>query len=149
VSEIRIAKPFTPLRVSAPVRTCPQTRPDQTFLREGLNNGSDSPSLSFFTRQLFQLLDSGVASVSDTRNGLPWPRPRIEGIRRLVEQYGADVALSAAKEAREIVQSQDRAPNVTGLFAKKCADIAAERMAVRDQARQSVEGARRREEIEA
>jgi hypothetical protein len=86
-------------------------------------------SLSFtaFSRSLFQLLDSGVASCSDTRNGRPWPRPRLRGIEKLVEQYGTDVAVAAAKEAREIVQSQDFAPNVTALFAKKCADVAAER----------------------
>ena len=120
-------KRFTPLKVSAPVRTCPQTRLDQTVLRVGLNNGGDSPTLSSLTRELFQLLDSGVASCSDTRNGRPWPRPRIEGIRSLVEQYPEDLCRRAAVEAREIVQSQDRAPKVTALFAKKCADIAAER----------------------
>jgi hypothetical protein len=74
--------------------------------------------------------------------GRGWPRPRIEAIRGLVEQYGTDVALAAAKEAREIVQSQDRAPNVTNLFAKKCADVAAqqaaERQAVRAEIRRSL-----------
>lgn len=133
-------KPFTPLKVSAPVRTCPQpsteeTRRDESFKRVGLLTAVDSPALSSFARELFQLLDSGVASCSDTRNGLPWPRPRIDRIRSLVEQYGTDVALAAAKEAREIVQSQDRAPNVTNLFAKKCADVAAERESIRDTVR--------------
>jgi hypothetical protein len=104
----------------------------------GLSLTGSSLSLEAFTRSLFQLLDSGVASVSDTRSGRPWPRPRIDVIRKLVEQYGTDVALTAAKEAREIVQSQDRAPNVTGLFAKKCVDVAAERESVRDEIRRAL-----------
>lgn len=140
----RLNKPFTPLKVSAPVRGCPdlstdQIRPDEKLKRVGLSLAVDSPSLSSFARELFQLLDSGVASCSDTRNGLPWPRPRVDRIRSLVEQYGTDVALTAAKEAREIVQSQDRAPNVTGLFAKKCADIAAERAAERESIRAEIQ----------
>jgi hypothetical protein len=141
-----MAKPFTPLKVSAPVRTCPERsteeiRGDKKVKREGLSPAGDSPTLTAFVRELFQLLDSGVASVSDMRNGRPWPRPKIEGIRKLVEEYGDDVALAGAKEAREIVQSQDRAPNVTGLFAKKCADVAAEQakqLAVRDEIRKAL-----------
>lgn len=111
--------------------------PSLTASREGLSLSVVSPTLSF-TRQLFQLLDSGVASVSDMRNGRPWPRPKVEGIRKLVEEYGTDVALAAAKEAREIVQSQDRAPNVTGLFAKKCADLAAEHESARAEIRRAL-----------
>jgi hypothetical protein len=114
--------------------------PSRPAVGAGLSLSGDSPTL-VFARQLFQLLDSGVASVSDMRNGRPWPRPRIEGIRKLVEEYGTEVALAAAKEAREIVQSQDRAPNVTGLFAKKCADIAAEQLereAIRDEIRKAL-----------
>lgn len=133
----RINKRYTPLPVSAPVRTCPevstdktrgdQRRPEERTAGVGLSSTDSTLSFEAFTSELFQLLDSGVASCSDTRNGRPWPRPRKEGIRKLVEQYGTDIALAAAKEAREIVQSQDRAPNVTNLFAKKCADVAAER----------------------
>jgi hypothetical protein len=50
----------------------------------------------------------------------------------LVEQYPEDLCLAAAEEAREIVQSQDRAPNITNLFAKKLADLAQVRSTVRD-----------------
>jgi hypothetical protein len=131
-------KPFTPLKVSVPVRSCPPEvrRVEETLRRRvGLSPASSSLSFEAFSRSLFQLLDSGVASVSDTHSGRPWPRPRIDRIRSLVEQYGTDVALAAAKEAREIVQSQDRAPNVTNLFAKKCADVAAERESIRDTVR--------------
>jgi hypothetical protein len=138
-----MVKRFTPLKVSAPVRTCPvpsteEIRRDQSVLRVGLNNGGDSPTLSFLTRELFQILDSGVASLSDMRLGRPWPRPRIEDIRGLVERYDEDTCRRAAIEAREIVQSQDRAPKVTALFAKKCADIAAERESVRDEIRKAL-----------
>lgn len=134
-----MSKRFTPLKVSAPVRSRPvlsteEIRPDQRRTeRVGLSTtDSGSPSLTAFVRELFQLLDSGVASCSETRNGRCWPRPRIESIRSLVEQYPEDLCLAAAKEAREIVQSQDRAPNVTSLFAKKLDDLAQVRAVVRE-----------------
>lgn len=104
---------------------------DQGTAGVGLSLPDSSLSLEAFTSELFQLLDSGVASLSDTRNGRPWPRPRKEGIHRLVERYDEETCRRAAREAREIVQSQDLAPNVTNLFAKKCADIEAEREAER------------------
>lgn len=104
----------------------------------GLSLSGSSLSLEAVVRSLYQLLDSGVASCSDTPKGRPWPRPRKEGIRKLVEQYGPEIAEAAAKEAREIVQSQDFAPNVTGLLKKKCADIAAERDAERLSRREEI-----------
>lgn len=136
-------KPFTPLKVSAPVRSRPvlsteETRRDKKNSRVGLITAVDSPTLTAFTRELFRLLDSGVASVSDMRNGRPWPRPRIEGVRKLIEQFDEEICRQAAKEAREIVQSQDRAPNVTNLFAKKCADIEAERESIRAEIRRAL-----------
>jgi hypothetical protein len=138
-----MSKRFTPLKVSAPVRSGPvlsteEIRRDKKNSRVGLSPAVDSPTLTAFTRRLFQLLDSGVASCSDTRNGRPWPRPRIEGIRSLVEQYPEDLCLAAAREAREIVQSHDRAPNVTNLFAKKLADLQAERESVRSTIREAL-----------
>lgn len=139
----------TPLKVSAPVRRRPKTSLDKTQSRgEGEKNSKGGTPLTVvdsfrtaLTSELYGVLDRGVASCMETRNGRPWPRPRKEGIRKLVERYDEDTCRRAAKEAREIVQAQDRAPNVTGLFAKKCADIAAERESVRKQALQSLAGA--------
>jgi hypothetical protein len=120
-------------RAAAPGRPDP-TRPG----RGGLPTGGESPTLTALARELFQMLDSGVASCSEMRNGRPWPRPKVEGVRRLVGEYDEATCLRAAREAREIVQSQDRAPNVTALFEKKCADVAAERRAVRDEIRKAL-----------
>lgn len=131
-------KRFTPVKVSGGVRRRPLEERRGEVVRVGLSRSTDSPTLSLLTRELFQLLDSGVASVSDMANGRPWPRPRIEGIRKLVESYDEETCRLAAQEAREIVQSQDRAPNVTGLLAKKCADIAVERESVRAEIRRAL-----------
>jgi hypothetical protein len=90
---------------------------------------------------LFGVLDRAAGDCTETRHGRCWPRPRIEAVRKLVEQYDAETCQRAAKEAREIVQSQDRAPNVTALFAKKCADLTAEREEVRKAIEQSLSGA--------
>lgn len=135
----------TPLKVSAPVRTCPKTSLDKTQSREekrrtagvGLHAVVGDSFRTALTSELYGLLDRGVASCTETRNGHPWPRPRKEGIRKLVERYDEDTCRRAANEAREIVTAQDRAPNITGLFAKKCADIEAE----------NAERLKRREEI--
>lgn len=133
-------KRFTPLKVSAPVRSRPELsteeiRRDQSVLREGLSKSVDSPTLTAFARELFGVLDRAAGDCTETRHGRCWPRPRIEAVRSLVEQYDAETCRRAAKEAREIVQAQDRAPNITALFAKKCADIEAERDSVRDEIR--------------
>jgi len=76
--------------------------------------------------------------------GRPWPNPRRNVIAQLLDQFGADICIAAAEETRRIIQNDDRAPNVTGLFAKKCADIAAERESVREIAELSLAGAKAR-----
>lgn len=121
-----------------PSRPVPSRTASSRAVREGLPLQDESPSLTALARELFQLLDSGVASCSDMRNGRPWPRPRVEGVRRLVDRFDEETCRQAAVEAREIVQSQDRAPNVTNLFAKKCGDIGAERQAIRDEIRKAL-----------
>jgi hypothetical protein len=70
--------------------------------------------------------------------GRPWPNPRRDVIAQLLDQFGADTCIAAAEETRRIIQNDDRAPNVTALFAKKCADIAAERESVRDEIRRAL-----------
>jgi hypothetical protein len=67
--------------------------------------------------------------------GRPWPNPRRNVIAQLLDQFGEDVCITAAEETRRIVQADDRAPNITGLFAKKCADVAAEKESIRETVR--------------
>jgi hypothetical protein len=131
-------KRFTPLKVSAPVRTGPhpstdQIRPEEkrTDLGEGLSQSVDSPSPNPLRREVWQILVSGVYSVSENDHGRPWPLPNRAGIARLLAEYDDDLCLTAAREAKEIVQSQDRAPNITNLFAKKLADLAEVRATIR------------------
>lgn len=137
-------KPFTPLKVSAPVRKRPQVSIDQirpeerrTDLGEGLNRSVDSPSPSFLTqpptlqRTVWQILVGGLHSISDNDYGRPWPYPQRGVLRRLLAEYDPDLCIRAARETREIVQSQDRAPNITALFAKKLAELAEARATVR------------------
>jgi hypothetical protein len=82
-------------------------------------------------REVWDLLAGGVWACSDNDYGRPWPLPNREGVARLLASYDADLCLAAAKEAREIVQAQDRAPNITGLFEKKLRDLAEVRAEVR------------------
>lgn len=64
--------------------------------------------------------------------GRPWPNPRRERIRILLVEFDDDLCIKAAKEARQIVVCQDRAPNITALFEKKLRDLADVRSAVRE-----------------
>jgi len=88
-------------------RVSPRARPREA---EG---EADSPSLA---QEVWAILDRGVASLSEGPGGKPWPRPNLEALRRLLDGVDRERALAIAWETREIVQAQDRAPNVTGLF---------------------------------
>lgn len=70
--------------------------------------------------------------LSENDFGRPWPSPRREIIVRLVREFDGDLCIQAAREAREIVQVQDRAPNITALFAKKLEALVEIRAAVRN-----------------
>lgn len=76
--------------------------------------------------------------LSDNDHGRPWPNPDRAALRRLLAEHDDDLCVQGAREAREIVQSQDRAPNITALFAKKLADLAQVRAAVRESLQGSV-----------
>jgi len=52
-----------------------------------------------------------------------WPEPRLADIQSLTADESLDDTMKAAWEAREIVLAQDRAPNITGLFAKKLREL--------------------------
>jgi hypothetical protein len=133
-------KPFTPLKVSAPVRTCPevstdQIRPDQrrTDLGEGLSNSQcSSPDPFPVQREVWHHLTAGLAMLSANDHGRDWPNPRRDRIAAALAAYPADLCIRAAREAREIVQVQDRAPNITALFEKKLREQVEARATVRD-----------------
>jgi hypothetical protein len=76
--------------------------------------------------QVWQILSGAIHSLSLNDYGRPWPQPHRKTLARLVGAFDADLCLKAARETREIVQSQDRAPNITGLFQKKLRDLAQE-----------------------
>lgn len=81
---------------------------------------------------MWTILRGGVDSLDVNDHGRPWPYPARSTIESLIGEYDADLCLKAAWEAREIVQSQDRAPNITALFEKKLRDLAEVRSTVRD-----------------
>lgn len=121
-------KPFTPLKASAPVRSCPpeEIRGEVRVRTKSRSVDSPSPYLPTVQREVWQILVGGLHSLSENDYGRPWPYPVRQRIARLAADHDRDLCIRAAREAREIVQSQDRAPNITSLFEKKLRDLAAE-----------------------
>jgi len=96
----------------------------------------DSPSLSRASaqREIWSILRGAVDGLPENDFGRPWPSPRGDAISRALAEHDHDLCIRAAREAREIVQAQDRAPNITALFEKKLRELAE----VRNTARQSL-----------
>jgi hypothetical protein len=88
------------------------------------------------------ILQGGVDSLQENDHGRPWPSPKRADIARILAELNPDPDLAerAAREAREIVQSQDRAPNIAGLYAQQLEK--AKRADVRQQIADSLEAAR-------
>lgn len=82
-------------------------------------------------REVWHHLTAGLGWLSANDHGRPWPLPRRDRLASLLAEFDEDLCVAAAREAREIVQSQDRAPNITALFEKKLRDLASVRTAVR------------------
>ena len=82
--------------------------------------------------KIWLTLLSGLHSLSENDRGRPWPNPSRRALKRLLSEHPADLCLRAARETKEIVQSQDRAPNITGLFEKKLRELAEVRSEVRE-----------------
>lgn len=101
----------------------------QKTARVGLS--SPNPSLEALEREVLSILQGGIDSLDLNDFGRPWPSPNRSDIRHLVATCDRDLCLKAAREAREIVQSQDRAPNIAALFAKKLRDLTGVREAIR------------------
>jgi len=81
--------------------------------------------------EVFSILKGGIDSLPQNDFGRPWPDPRRGILRSLVAGKPQELCLKAAWEAREIVQSQDRAPNITNLFSHKLALLVETRETVR------------------
>lgn len=130
-------KPFTPLKASAPVRRCPpeEIRGEVRVRTNPRSVDSPPPYLPSVQREVWQILVGALHSLSENDHGRPWPYPVRQRLARLTAEHDADLCLKAAREAREIVQAQDRAPNITGLFEKKLRDRAEARRTVRDSLR--------------
>lgn len=100
-------------------------------LGEGLKTKSCSPNPNPLHLEVFSVLKGGVDSLSENDYGRPWPDPKRGELRRLTAGQDRDLCLTAAWEAREIVQAQDRAPNITALFGRKLTALTGKRAAVR------------------
>lgn len=120
---------LTPDRDQIVPKSSPSEIRDQRPQTEG---GLYSPNPSVVLREVWAILEGGLASLDLNDYGRPWPPLRRSALLAICSRYDDDLCLKAAQEAREIVQSQDRAPNITGLYAKKLAELAEVRSAVRD-----------------
>lgn len=76
----------------------------------------DNPNLS---EQVWSILKGGVDSLAENDHGRPWPDPSLGKLALAIGATEPEVALKVAREVREIVQSQDRAPNVTALYEQR------------------------------
>lgn len=76
----------------------------------------DKPNLS---EQVWSILKGGVDSLAENDHGRPWPDPSLGKLALAIGATEPEVALKVAREVREIVQSQDRAPNITSLYEQR------------------------------
>lgn len=110
----------------------PESRVQSPELGEGLPTSRiDSPSPYAPAREVWQILLGGLHALSLNDHGRPWPYPRRDRLAALLAEFDHDLCVKAARAAREIVVSQDRAPNITNLFEKKLRDLAEVRETVR------------------
>jgi hypothetical protein len=105
---------------------------DQKKKGEGLYVHSPNPSPYPAHLEVWKILKGGLDSLDLNDYGRPWPNPRRDVIARLLGENDRDLCIRAAWEAREIVQGQDRAPNITRLFAMKLEELAEVRSTVRN-----------------
>lgn len=107
-------------------------RSESKQTKEGKGLCSPPPSVFVVVREVWHHLEAGLAWLDPNDYGRPWPPPRRSLIVSTCQKFPADLCVKAAREAREIVIAQDRAPNITGLFEKKLRDLAEVRSAVRE-----------------
>lgn len=102
------------------------------FSAQPLNRFSPDPVSSTVQREVWHHLTEALGWLSENDFGRSWPLPRRDRLAELLAQHDPDLCIRAAREAREIVVSQDRAPNITGLFEKKLRELAEVRSTVRE-----------------
>lgn len=100
--------------------------PYRSVTRPGLS--AESP----IQRQVWHQLTAGLHALSENDYGRPWPYPNRRRLAELLAAHDDDLCLKVAQQVREIVISQDRAPNITGLFEKKLRELAEVRTIVRE-----------------
>jgi hypothetical protein len=124
-------------RVGAPpVPTRPDpSRPEGSGLSVSQNGfstwESPDPETATIQREVWHHLTEALGWLSLNDHGRNWPLPRRDRLRTLLAGFDADLCIRAARETREIVKAQDRAPNITSLFEKKLRDLAEVRSTVR------------------
>lgn len=83
-----------------------------------------NPVTATVQREVWHHLTAALAALSPNDFGRPWPAPKRREILALLAAHPDDLCVQAAKQTREIVVSQDRAPNITGLFRRKLEELA-------------------------
>ena len=91
-----------------------------------------NPVTATVKREVWHHLTAGLAALSENDFGRPWPNPHRKRLAVLIDGHDDDLCIQAAKQTREIVVAQDRAPNITGLYARKLEELAAVRTTVRE-----------------
>lgn len=102
-------------------------RAGATTNAKGLGEGKDlnpsvknpNPNPNPLHLEVWSVLKGGVDSLDLNDFGRPWPDPKRSELRALTAGKDRDLCLEVAWETREVIQAQDRAPNVTGLYGKK------------------------------
>jgi len=100
----------------------PRERPKREVQEREKESPKSPRAEDSLTQEICGLLQRGLDSLGDNDNGRPWPSPRSEAVETIIAGYDPEVVRVAARETREIVQSQDRAPNVTALFKQKLSE---------------------------
>lgn len=91
-----------------------------------------NPVTATAQREVWHHLTAGLRMIPLNDFGRDWPLPRRDRIAVALAEHPDDLCVQAARQAREIVQAQDRAPNITALFEKKLGELAEARRVVRE-----------------
>lgn len=131
-------------RSANPDTMSPKPLPNLAVNRDCPNpKGQDDRNL---VGKVCSILQGGIDALPENDFGRPWPAAKSAEVARAIQAAKApeDIVLRAAREAREIVQSEDRAPNISSLFAKKLQDLAERAADVREAIEDSLASAKPR-----
>jgi hypothetical protein len=128
---------------SAPSAKPPGTLPEPSAQEgkgmEGNREGNGNPKGDLPNR-ICSILQGGLNTLDENDFGREWPTPKLGTIASLVADVDPEFAIEVAEEVRRIVQAQDRAPNITGLYEQKFTE--AKRENVREVIAESLGGPR-------